>query len=201
MARRAPDPIPRVHRAWRLPPRRNSEGLSKGFCVVLRRCLPAAGLASSTAIFARLFSRPENTGPVRGRSRSSLRLTAPQVVHAVWCFAVLDVDGQTVAESNAINRYVGTLTDLYPSGACRFACDEVMEAVRTSTRSLRPPFSFQRRKDGTAQRGSRRAAPVLSHAAKEAARSIWRPLLRCGLVVGRAESPDRERGGCCSEAS
>ena len=34
--------IPRVHRAWRLPPRRNSEGLSKGFCVVPLRCLPAA---------------------------------------------------------------------------------------------------------------------------------------------------------------
>jgi hypothetical protein len=30
MARRTPGPIPRVHRAWRLPPRRNSEGLSKG---------------------------------------------------------------------------------------------------------------------------------------------------------------------------
>ena len=50
MARRTPGPIPRVHRAWRLPPRRNSEGLSKGFCVVLLRCLPAARVASSTAI-------------------------------------------------------------------------------------------------------------------------------------------------------
>ena len=43
---------------------------------------------------------------------------------------VLDVDGQTLAESNAINRYVGTLTDLYPSDAWQAAlCDEVMEAV------------------------------------------------------------------------
>ena len=33
-ARRTPVPILRVHRAWRLPPRRNSEGLSKGFCIV-----------------------------------------------------------------------------------------------------------------------------------------------------------------------
>jgi glutathione S-transferase len=55
---------------------------------------------------------------------------------------VLEVDGQALAQSNAINRYVGTLTDLYPSGACRFACDEVMEAVRTSTRSLQPPSSL-----------------------------------------------------------
>ena len=128
-------------------------------------------------------------GSVRG-----LRITLQAQSHVEG-----DIFHQSLAieqgqKSNAINRYVGTLTDLYPSGACRFACDEVMEAVRTSTRSLRPPFSFQRRKDGTAQRVSRRAAPVLSHAAKEAARSIWRPLLRCGLVVGRAESPDRERG-------
>ena len=30
--------------SWRRPSRRNSEGLSKGFCVVLFRCLPAASL-------------------------------------------------------------------------------------------------------------------------------------------------------------
>jgi hypothetical protein len=34
--------IPQVHRASRLLPRRNSEGLSKGFCVRPLRCLPAA---------------------------------------------------------------------------------------------------------------------------------------------------------------
>jgi glutathione S-transferase len=43
---------------------------------------------------------------------------------------VLEVDEQTLAESNAINRYVGKLTDLYPSDAWQAAlCDEVMEAV------------------------------------------------------------------------
>src|ERR1043166_7304225 len=30
---------------------------------------------------------------------------------------VLEVDGQTLAQSNAINRYVGKLTDLYPTDA------------------------------------------------------------------------------------
>ena len=41
---------------------------------------------------------------------------------------VLEVDGQTLAQSNAINRYVGKLTDLYPSDAWQAAlCDEVME--------------------------------------------------------------------------
>lgn len=43
---------------------------------------------------------------------------------------VLEVDGQALAQSNAINRYVGKLTDLYPSDAWQAAlCDEVMEAV------------------------------------------------------------------------
>ena len=43
---------------------------------------------------------------------------------------VLEVDGQTLAQSNAINRYVGKLTDLYPADAWQAAlCDEVMEAV------------------------------------------------------------------------
>jgi prostaglandin-H2 D-isomerase / glutathione transferase len=43
---------------------------------------------------------------------------------------VLEVDGQTLAQSNAINRYVGKLTDLYPTDAWQAAlCDEVMEPV------------------------------------------------------------------------
>jgi glutathione S-transferase len=43
---------------------------------------------------------------------------------------VLEVDGQTLAQSNAINRYVGKLTDLYPTDAWQAAlCDEAMEAV------------------------------------------------------------------------
>jgi glutathione S-transferase len=43
---------------------------------------------------------------------------------------VLEVDGQVVAQSNAINRYVGKLTELYPSDPWQAAlCDEVMEAV------------------------------------------------------------------------
>ncbi|MGE0853182.1 MAG: glutathione S-transferase [Hyphomicrobiaceae bacterium] len=43
---------------------------------------------------------------------------------------VLEMDGQTVAQSNAINRYVGKLAGLYPSDAWQAAlCDEVMDAV------------------------------------------------------------------------
>jgi glutathione S-transferase len=43
---------------------------------------------------------------------------------------VLEVDGLTIAQSNAINRYVGKLVDLYPSDPWQAAlCDEAMEAV------------------------------------------------------------------------
>ena len=43
---------------------------------------------------------------------------------------VLERDGQVVAQSNAINRYVGKLADLYPSDPWQAAlCDEVMGAV------------------------------------------------------------------------
>src|SRR4026207_2234847 len=34
---------------------------------------------------------------------------------------VLEVDGRTLAQSNAINRYVGKLTDLYPTDAWQAA--------------------------------------------------------------------------------
>ncbi len=43
---------------------------------------------------------------------------------------VLELDGQTVAQSNGINRYVGKLAGLYPNDAWQAAlCDEAMDAV------------------------------------------------------------------------
>jgi len=43
---------------------------------------------------------------------------------------VLEVDGKELAQSNAIGRYVGKLTGLYPSDAWQAAlCDETMDAV------------------------------------------------------------------------
>jgi len=43
---------------------------------------------------------------------------------------VLEVDGQVVAQSNAINRYVGKLAGLYPKDDWQaLRCDEVMDAV------------------------------------------------------------------------
>jgi prostaglandin-H2 D-isomerase / glutathione transferase len=43
---------------------------------------------------------------------------------------VLEVDGQAIAQSNAIDRYVGKLANLYPTDPWQAAlCDEVMGAV------------------------------------------------------------------------
>jgi glutathione S-transferase len=43
---------------------------------------------------------------------------------------LLERDGEILAQSNAINRYVGKLTDLYPSDPWQASlCDETMEAV------------------------------------------------------------------------
>lgn len=43
---------------------------------------------------------------------------------------VLEHNGQTVAQSNGINRYVGKLAGLYPNDAWQAAlCDEAMDAV------------------------------------------------------------------------
>jgi glutathione S-transferase len=43
---------------------------------------------------------------------------------------LLEVDGEVVAQSNGINRYVGKLTGLYPADPWQAAlCDEVMDAV------------------------------------------------------------------------
>lgn len=43
---------------------------------------------------------------------------------------VLEVDGQIVAQSNGINRFVGKLAGLYPTDPLQAAlCDEIMDAV------------------------------------------------------------------------
>ena len=58
-------------------------------------------------------------------SWSSVRDQMP--FHAV---PVLEVDGEVITQSNAINRFVGRLANLYPNDPLEAArCDEVMDAV------------------------------------------------------------------------
>ena len=50
---------------------------------------------------------------------------------------VLEVDGQVLAQSNAINRFVGKLANLYPSDPWQAAlCDEAMDAVEDITNKI-----------------------------------------------------------------
>src|SRR5262245_17984348 len=56
---------------------------------------------------------------------------------------VLEVDGRTVAQSNAINRYVGKLVGLYPNDPWQAAlCDEVMDAVEDIGEKIAATFNL-----------------------------------------------------------
>lgn len=73
---------------------------------------------------------------------------------------VLELGGQTVAQSNGINRYVGKLAGLYPSDAWQAAlCDEAMDAVEeiaTKVWSTMPMPAAEKK----AQRESLAAGPL-----------------------------------------
>ena len=100
---------------------------------------------------------------------------------------VLEVDGQTVAQSNAINRYVGKLADLYPSDPWQAAlCDETMEAVEDIATKIGATFSLPgRAKEGAAQCARRGPDPVLSLPTPAEARSTREQLLRGRSPVSR----------------
>lgn len=57
---------------------------------------------------------------------------------------VLEVDGERISQSNAINRYVGQLTGLYPDDPWQAAqCDEVCCATEALNDALGPSFSLK----------------------------------------------------------
>jgi prostaglandin-H2 D-isomerase / glutathione transferase len=57
---------------------------------------------------------------------------------------VLEVDGQVLTQSNTINRFVGRLTDLYPSDPWQsLLCDEVMDAVEDITQQIVATFPIR----------------------------------------------------------
>lgn len=75
---------------------------------------------------------------------------------------VLELDGQAVAQSNGINRYVGKLAGLYPSDAWQAAlCDEAMDGVEEIATRLWSTMALPEA-DRKAQRESLAAGP-LSH--------------------------------------
>jgi glutathione S-transferase len=56
----------------------------------------------------------------------------------------MEVDGQQVTQCNAINRYVGKLTDLYPTDPLQaLYCDEVMDGVEDVLTKLVSTFGLQ----------------------------------------------------------
>jgi glutathione S-transferase len=66
----------------------------------------------------------------------------------------LEVDGQVIAQSNTINRYVGKLAGLYPKDDWQAALvDEVMDAVEDITTRIGTTFTLE----GDAKKKAREA--------------------------------------------
>lgn len=67
---------------------------------------------------------------------------------------VLEVDGQVIAHSNTINRYVGKLAGLYPGDDWQAALvDEVMDAIEDITHKIGNTFALE----GEAKKKAREA--------------------------------------------
>jgi prostaglandin-H2 D-isomerase / glutathione transferase len=67
---------------------------------------------------------------------------------------ILEVDGQVIAQSNTINRYVGKLTGLYPEDDWQAArVDEVMDAVEDIMNRIAATFALE----GEAKKKAREA--------------------------------------------
>ena len=57
---------------------------------------------------------------------------------------VLEVDGKVISQSNAIGRYVGRLTGLYPEDPWQAAqCDEICDAVEAMNTQMQPSFDIK----------------------------------------------------------
>lgn len=57
---------------------------------------------------------------------------------------VLEVDGEMIAQSNAINRFVGRLADLYPDDPLQaLRCDETMDAVEDVVTKIAATFFME----------------------------------------------------------
>ncbi|MEE8514252.1 MAG: glutathione S-transferase [Gammaproteobacteria bacterium] len=78
--------------------------------------------------------------------------------HAV---PVLEVDGKTLTQSNAINRYVGKLAGLYPSDPWQAAlCDEVMDTVEDIVNEVVATFTIENEEEKRAARQALADGPL-----------------------------------------
>jgi glutathione S-transferase len=84
---------------------------------------------------------------------------------------LLEVDGETVAQSNGINRYVGKLAGLYPEDPWQAAlCDEVMDAVEEVGEKVVGTFSITDEDDKKAAREKLTSGPLTFYVKALAAR-------------------------------
>ena len=80
------------------------------------------------------------------------------------CVPVLEIDGQPVTQSNAINAYVGKLAGLYPDDPMQaLFCDEVMGTVEDASHHIGKTFGLKddALKEARAQLVERRLVPYL----------------------------------------
>lgn len=90
---------------------------------------------------------------------------------------VLEVDGCTLSQSNAINRYIGKLANLYPADAWQAAlCDEVMDAVEDIGQKIATTFPIENAAEKKAAREKLASGPIT-------------------LYLSRLHSQLQERGG------
>lgn len=74
---------------------------------------------------------------------------------------VLEVDGHLLSQSNAINRYVGKLANLYLADAWQAAlCDEVMDAVEDIGQRIAATFPIENAAEKKAAREKLASGPI-----------------------------------------
>ncbi len=86
---------------------------------------------------------------------------------------VLEHDGRRLAQSNAINRFVGKLTNLYPTDPWQAAvCDEVMDAVEDVSQAIVASFSIRDEEEKKAVRKQLAEGPISRYLAALQARLL-----------------------------
>jgi glutathione S-transferase len=76
----------------------------------------------------------------------------------------LEVDGETISQSNAIGRYAGILAGLYPEDPWRAAqCDEICDAVEAVSAQMTPSFQMKDPEERRRERERLAAGPIPGH--------------------------------------